>query len=90
MTRKRERVELIYDILHVVQQAGGSIKPTHLLYKANLSHDALKRYVQELITSEMLREGEKHGHKAYIITDKGFDFLAKYKQFQEFSDAFGI
>jgi predicted transcriptional regulator len=88
--KKRERTEVVADILLVVQQAGGSIKPTHLLYKANLSHDALKRYVDELEKGGMLTTGEKNGKRAYHLTDKGYDFLAKYRQFRDFSDAFGI
>lgn len=88
--KKRERVEVIADILLVIQQAGGRIKPTHLLYKANLSHDALKRYVDELKKSEMLVESEKGGKRAYALTDKGHEYLAKYRQFKEFSDAFGV
>ena len=88
--RKRERVELIHDILRVVQTAGGKIKPTHLLYKANLSHDALKRYVAELIAGGMLIETEQKGKKSYELTDKGHAFLAQYRQFKSFSDAFGL
>jgi predicted transcriptional regulator len=90
MSRKRERVELIYDILKVVQDAGGKIKPTHLLYKANLSHDALKRYVRELQESDMMREEERGGKKVFVLTDKGHRFIAQYDQFKSFSDAFGI
>lgn len=88
--KKRERVEVIADILQVVQRAGGRIKPTHLLYKANLSHDALKRYVDELQKNELLAETEKDGKRTYALTDKGHEYLAKYRQFKEFSDAFGV
>jgi predicted transcriptional regulator len=90
MNRKRERVELIHDILQVVQDAGGRIKPTHLLYKANLSHDALKRYVSELMGRGLLIETEHKGKKAYELTPKGHAFLQEYRQFKNFSDAFGI
>ncbi len=87
--KRRERTEVIFDILSTVQAKGGKIKPTHLLYKANLSHDALKRYVAELIQSEMLEEITA-GERAYKLTDKGYHFLSKYQQFKEFNDAFGI
>jgi predicted transcriptional regulator len=88
--KKRERVELIFDILNVVQQAGGRIKPTHLLYKANLSHEALKKYVGELEASGMIVEEAKGDRRMFALTDKGHTFLAQYREFKNFSDAFGI
>ena len=87
---KRSRVEIIHAMLSATQKKGGTIKPTHLLYKANLSHDALKRYVEELIESGLMAETKQKGKKAYKITDKGHEFVAEYKRFQEMSEAFGI
>ncbi len=87
---KRGRVEIIHSMLSATQKAGGSIKPTHMLYKANLSHDAMKRYTQELIDSEMLEEVKEKSKKRYKITDKGYHFLSEYKRFSELADAFGI
>ena len=78
-------------MLFAIQQKGGKIKPTHLLYKANLSHDALQRYVEELMEAGLVGEEElKGGKKQYVLRDSGFEFLEKYRHFKEFSDAFGI
>jgi predicted transcriptional regulator len=88
--RKRDRVELIHDILKVIQDAGGQIKPTHLLYKANLSHEALKRYVGELQASGLVTETDKGDRRMFVLTEQGHRFLQQYQQFKNFSDAFGI
>ena len=81
---------MLHDMLEAIQAKGGQIKPTHLLYKANLSHDALKRYVQELTDGGLVEFRETKRGKVYALTDKGYDFLSQYKQFREFSESFGI
>ena len=77
-------------MLLAIQKKGGTIKPTHLLYKANLSHDALQRYLTELISAGLLSEEEEKGKKMYVLKEAGHNFLEKYRKFKEFSDAFGI
>jgi len=49
MSRKRERIVIIYDILKVIQEKGGKAIPTHILYKSNLSSQMLKEYLADLI-----------------------------------------
>ena len=87
---KRSKIAVIHDMLVVVQERGGSIKPTHLLYKANLSHDAMKRYVQELLDAKFLEERMESGKKIYALTEQGYQFLSEYKKFTAFAESFGI
>ena len=90
MKQRRSKNQVIHDMLYAIQQKGGSIKPTHLLYKANLSHDALRRYVEDLIKAGLIIEEETKGKKSFVLQDAGYAFLEKYRKFKEFSDAFGI
>ena len=90
MKQRRSRNEVIHDMLEAIQKKGGRIKPTHLLYKANLSHDALQRYLAELISAGFVTEEMAKGRKSYVLEDAGYHFLEKYRTFKEFSDAFGI
>lgn len=59
MSERRSRIEIIGDILKSIQGKGGSIKPTHLLYKSNLSHDRMKSYVEELKEKGLMCEEVK-------------------------------
>jgi len=90
MTERRSRLEIINDILKSIQNKGGSIKPTHLLYKSNLSHDRMKSYVDELKQKGLMCEEVKKNKRMFCITDRGFDFLANFRKIREFEDAFGI
>lgn len=81
---KRSKRETIVDMLEVLQEKPR--KPTHLLYKANLSHPRMKKLLAELEESEMVLVGEDE----ISITETGLRFLQKYKQAQELFDSFGI
>lgn len=93
---RRSRLELIFDILSAIQLRGGRIKPTHLMYKSNLSHKLLNTYLDELLGKELVRLEEelkkknKGVSKVVAITDKGLDFLAEFRRMREFTNAFGL
>jgi len=90
MAQRREKLDIIKDILEAIRDKGGMIKPTHLLYKSNLSHDSMKRYVGELMVKQMVDEVQEKKGKKYSITDKGLKFLADYQQIKTFTDSFGF
>ncbi|HLC90927.1 MAG TPA: winged helix-turn-helix domain-containing protein [Candidatus Nanoarchaeia archaeon] len=96
MATRRSRLELIFDILLAIQNKGGKIKPTHLMYKSNLSHKLLNNYLDELIQKELVMIQEeivrkkKTPNKVVHITEKGLGFLAEFRRMREFTDAFGL
>ncbi|MBN1274838.1 winged helix-turn-helix transcriptional regulator [Candidatus Woesearchaeota archaeon] len=93
MAKRRTRIDIISDILMAIQQKGGRIKPTHLLYKANLSYQLLSEYLAELRDKELVDEevvGKKQDKKEILLTDKGYDFLDKYHQMKQFQESFGL
>jgi len=96
MGARRSRLELIFDILLAIQNKGGRIKPTHLMYKSNLSHKLLNNYLDELIGKELVLIEEefsrkkKKSNKIITITDKGLNFLAEFRRMREFTSAFGL
>ena len=96
MGSRRSRLELIFDILLAIQNKGGRIKPTHLMYKSNLSHKLLNNYLEELMGKELVAIEEEFSRKketatkTVIITDKGLQFLAEFRRMREFTDAFGL
>mgnify|MGYP003394304879 FL=1 len=87
-------MDIISDMLAMILEKGGSIKPTHLMYKANLSHKQMKSYLDELAKKNLVAEAEaitkgrdKQG-KQIKITPQGREFLYKYSEIREFERTF--
>jgi len=90
MSKRRSRLDIICDMLCSIQDKGGKIKPTHLMYKANLSHNLLNTYLEELVDKNMVKEMELNNYKYLIITDKGLEFIQNIKKMKDFQETFGI
>ena len=90
MPRKRGRLDIITDMLSTLQQNGGELKPTHLMYKSNLSHVQMSSYLEELLQKEVIKKIKKKNNDYIIMTDKGFEFFDKLKQMREFEKTFGL
>ncbi len=88
--RRRNKLEIVRDVLKSIQDKGGVIKPTHLLYKSNLSHNRLKEYVDELTGKSLIMEQELKGKTMIVLTQQGYEFLEKFDKLREFTDAFGL
>ena len=90
MAEKRNKIKIIHDILVAIQQKGGKIKPTHLLYKSNLSYQRMNEYIKELKQKQFVEELEEKDKKFFTITDKGDMFLQEYSKIINFTESFGL
>lgn len=90
MERKRNRVEIIHDMLRIMQEKGGRIRKTHLMYKANLSHKQMTSYLQELETNGLVEHFQEKEKNLIRITNKGREFFVQYAQMREFEKTFGL
>jgi predicted transcriptional regulator len=90
MARKRSRLDIIDDMLASIQQKGGEIKPTHLMYKSNLSHNQMSSYLEELVEKQFVQKIKKNNFDYIALTDKGHQFLYKLKEMREFENTFGL
>ncbi len=89
MPQKRNKLDVIYDILMSISEKDKAIKKTHILYKANLSHPMLERYLDEMLSRSLIKEIELKGKKkSYTLTDKGREFIKKYKVMLDFIETF--
>ena len=90
MAKKRERLDIIKDILKSIRQ-NRNIKPTRLLYASNLSPQMFKEYINELITKKFIKlDIDKKDKKTFSLTKKGNDFLEEYKIIENFIENFGL
>jgi predicted transcriptional regulator len=90
MNKKRTRLEVMHDILEVVKNRNGKIKPTHILYKSNLSYQMMEEYLNELISKGFLVEQRLKKGRTYSITEKGMNFLSQYSMIKDFTVSFGL
>jgi len=90
MHRKRDRLQVIYDILLAIQEKGGTIRPTQLLYKSNLSYGMMEEYLIELISKNFVIFKQTKDVKTYSITQRGYEYITKYKLVTEFTESFGL
>ena len=90
MAKKRERLEVIRDILNAIR-SNRKIKPTRLLYASNLSPQMFKDYVNELLTKGFIKlDVDEKEKKTFSITIKGMEFLQEYKVIENFVENFGL
>jgi predicted transcriptional regulator len=88
MKDKRERLQIIFDILKAIQD--GKIKPTHIMYRANLSHEMMNIYINDLSSKRFIIECNDKKGRTYNLTKKGFDYILRYKTIVDFIDTFGL
>ncbi len=89
-TKKRERLEVIRDMLNIVKD-NRKIKPTRLLYGSNLSPQMFKEYIDELINKKLVKlEVDEKDKKFFSLAKKGNDFLQEYKLIENFIENFGL
>ncbi|MFP4567706.1 MAG: winged helix-turn-helix domain-containing protein [Candidatus Woesearchaeota archaeon] len=90
MAEKRERMDVVYDILNAVIKHNNKIGPTRLIQLSNLSPAMFREYTNELVKQQILNEHTDKTKKFYSITNKGYSFIEKYKTFKKFIDELGI
>ncbi len=93
MTPKKEyrsKARINIDILRVIKREGGRCGPTRILYGANLSHNRLVRYLNQLKELQLITEVNENDKTFYELTDRGKEFLNELSRIERFADAFGI
>ena len=85
-------MRILADMMRAIQSEGEEgAGPTKILYAANLSHDRLTQYLDELVEKDLVKEsGDGESNRVYHLTEKGRDFLREFVKMEKFSEAFGI
>ena len=90
MERKRNKADIVHDMLRIIRENGDKVKKTHLMYKANLSHKQMESYLSELMKNNLIEKNTSEKKYSIKVTKKGSDFLVKYAQIKEFEKTFGL
>jgi predicted transcriptional regulator len=88
--KKRERLEIIYDILVLISNNHNQIKPTPLLRKSNLCSTQFEKYILELLEKELIETQVIDSKKHYKLTKKGFKYIDEYKSFLKMLEEFDL
>ena len=81
----RSRLRIIMDILEAICEEDGKV--TRIMLYANISHDRLMKYLQELSEKGLVEESEEGRYK---LTMKGFRFLEELRKAERLARAFGF
>jgi predicted transcriptional regulator len=78
---RRSRMETYCDIIRAI--GGGAEKPTHIMYRANLSWTVMQAYIRALEGQGLVQAQDIEGKRLYQLTEKGFGLLKQYISIKE-------
>ena len=78
---RRSKMETFGDILKTI--AAGTEKPTHIMYKANLSWKILQQYLKALEAQGLVIPSNEDGRRVYRLSEKGFKLLSQFNSVRE-------
>ena len=73
---RRSRLDIIGDILMFLSSKQKGAKPTHVMYKSNLSHKQMQGYLKSLEEKGFIVRDKSKGSEVISITDAGREFAA--------------
>jgi predicted transcriptional regulator len=74
---RRSRMEVKIDILQAI--ADGSGRPTHIMYRSNLSWAVMRGVMKVLEQQGLVICKEIEGRRSYVLTEKGSRVLETYR-----------
>ena len=83
-------MQVIADILRVIENENGKTKPTHILYKANLSHKLLREHLNTLLQKGFVEVVIEKNRTYYKITEKGKNFINEFRKIEKLAQVFGL
>jgi len=89
MNKKRNKLEMIRDMLLIIQKAR-KIRITPLIYKANLSSNSIKPYINDLLSKGLIEETLIDKTKYFVITLKGNEFIQEFNKIKIFAESYGL
>ncbi len=79
-SKRRDKLYIVAEILEIAK--GGTLK-TQVMYRANLSFTQLNDYLEFMLKIGLLEKVEVNAKDIYRATEKGLDFLQRYREINE-------
>ncbi|MEM2145470.1 MAG: winged helix-turn-helix domain-containing protein [Candidatus Jordarchaeaceae archaeon] len=77
---RRSQFEIYIDILKAVSE--GRSKPTHIMYRANLTYKRLRKYIDFLVAQGLLSERSYGKNKFFSLTLNGKNLIWYYMEIE--------
>ncbi len=74
---RRSKLEVKIDIMQAI--ADGSGRPTHIMYRSNLSWAVMRSVMKVLEQEKIIVSTDLDGRRSYTLTDKGLRVLETYR-----------
>ena len=78
--KRRDKLYIIAEILEIAKD--GVLK-TQIMYRANLSFTQLNDYLKFMLNKELLEKVTLNEKEFYKATEKGINFLQRYREITE-------
>jgi predicted transcriptional regulator len=85
----RSALKIRLEILETVRDEIPS-KSSKIMRIANLSHERLVRYMEELVSLGLVNEKRDNGAKSYTLTSTGLEFVNQLREAETFVASFGL
>jgi predicted transcriptional regulator len=79
-SKRRDKLYIVAEILEIAKE--GTLK-TQVMYRANLSFTQLNEYLKFMLKINLLEKTLTNDREVYTATDKGLDFLQRYREITE-------
>jgi predicted transcriptional regulator len=88
----RNRLTMISDLLLAALSSGseGGASSSTLMRRCNLSYRGLEALAGQLIEAGLLRRLEGERSVRYVVSEKGCAYLEQVRQFEAFSESYGL
>lgn len=85
----RSRNRILLDLLRAIKNEPG-IGTTRLLFLANLSHERLQEYLEEVLRRGWVAETPEGDRRTYSVTEEGQRVLGELDRIDRFMQDFGM
>ncbi len=79
---RRSKMEMYLDILRAI--GSGAEKPTHVMYKANLSWVVMRGFLENLKAQGLVEEAIVDGRSSLHLSNRGFELLNQFMLVREY------